>query len=383
MLSLLRTSTRRLPSAISSLLSTRTLAMAANNLKSGELSECAVLCIADLQKHFNSITTIIVTIERITHADNPTTEVIYDIKEDRTAPNDFFLIYPRGSYTGARTVHRHSIMDLSSHIDRIATSLQLMTFTPDAAASESEDVSRALAPFRDRDTLARLLVPMLKTGLRKYYEVEEKPSGEDMETKVSVVVAYSFEESRARFAAHFAPLPAPYSGRIRVEMEGEPRKLAGAKDSQWVRDRKNLELTKSPCVNEVLLSNPETGDIYEGLSSNFFAIYRGEAGTGQPATVRTAPLEYVLQGTIMKAVVAVCEREGIPIEWAFPTIGDAKKGKWEGAFVSSTSRLVLPIESIHFRDEKPSITFPNPSPVVDHIREEVRKEIVKRAYRIL
>lgn len=70
-----------------------------------------------------------------------------------------------------------------------------MTFTPDAAASEpeSEDVSRALAPFRDRDTLERLLVPMLKTGLSKYYEVEEKPSGEEMETKVSVVVAYSFE----------------------------------------------------------------------------------------------------------------------------------------------------------------------------------------------
>lgn len=88
-------------------------------------------------------------------------------------------------------------------------------------------------------------------------------------------------------------------------------------------------------MNEVLLSNPETGDIYEGLSSNFFAIYCGDAGKGQPATVRTAPLKYVLQGTIMKAVLTVCEREGIPVEWAFPTIRDAKEGKWEGAFVSS------------------------------------------------
>ncbi|RUO96217.1 hypothetical protein BC936DRAFT_142411 [Jimgerdemannia flammicorona] len=241
-------------------------------------------------------------------------------------------------------------MDLASHIDRIVNSLRLMTFTdqsPDTEASEPESVTRALAPFRNRQTVEQLVVPMLKTGLKKYYEVDENG---DLETKVSVVVAYSFEvcmvmslqfigvayyESRVRFAAHFSPLSAPLSGRVAVEVDGEPRKVAGAKDSQWVRDRLELEHTKSPTVNEVLLSDSATGNIYEGLSSNFFAIYRGDAGAGRSATVHTAPLEFVLQGTVMKAVLTVCERDDIPVQWQFPNIEDAREGKWEGSFVSS------------------------------------------------
>lgn len=135
-----------------------------------------------------------------------------------------------------------------------------------------------------------------------------------------------------------------------------------------IRDRITLEKHKSPNANEVLLTD-NAGHIYEGMASNFFAIVREN---GSPILV-TASTDHVLLGTIMKIVLHVCEKRSIPIKWSFPDLKDAIDGKWEGCFISSklvseqrneiyanillmthvgTSRLVLPIETIQFKDER-------------------------------
>jgi branched-subunit amino acid aminotransferase/4-amino-4-deoxychorismate lyase len=95
----------------------------------------------------------------------------------------------------------------------------------------------------------------------------------------------------------------------------------------------------------VLLTD-NSGNIYEGMASNFFVIVNEN---GSPTLV-TAGLEHVLLGTIMKIVLRVCEKRNIPVKWDFPRLQDAINGKWEGCFLSSTSRLVLPIETIQLKD---------------------------------
>ena len=76
----------------------------------------------------------------------------------------------------------------------------------------------------------------------------------------------------------------------------------------------------------------DAGNLYEGMSSNFFAVKIGEGGK---PVVMCAPLENVLLGTVMKIVMGVCEKHGVPIEWGFPQLGDARAKKWEGCFITS------------------------------------------------
>jgi hypothetical protein len=124
-----------------------------------------------------------------------------------------------------------------------------------------------------------------------------------------------------------------------------------------------------PGFNEIILSDSHTHNFYEGLSSNFFAVVYNP-DKKEPLVI-TAPLHYVLEGTILKIVKMVCERDKIDFQFWFPNANDADQ--WEGAFITSklfrfyrstsvitdinlslfisgTSRLVLPIELIKFRD---------------------------------
>ncbi len=104
-------------------------------------------------------------------------------------------------------------------------------------------------------------------------------------------------------------------------------------------------------MNEALLLDDATQDLYEGLSSNLFAF----DGTRQ--TIVTAPLDSVLKGTILKVVVAVCEEQKIPIEFKFPNLKHLEE--WEGAFITSRSTLCSHIwsKSICSVDSNPPHPF--------------------------
>ncbi|RIA95982.1 hypothetical protein C1645_815962 [Glomus cerebriforme] len=326
----------------------------------------------------------IVIVEKVKSLDekNP----VYKISEVRISSRDFLLKYPRGAYTAARTVKRKSIMDLTSHIDRMVNSLQLMKFIPDdIEEEESPQITQELIPYRKSDTFKQMIIPLLRKGLSRYIEIEKYSfqhiKREDVnEIKITILVCYSFKEERPILVAHFTALHSLNVSKCRVEIYGEPRKSAEAKDSQWVRDRKVLESSTHPGFNEILLSDSYTHNIYEGLSSNFFAVLHNP-DKKEPLVV-TAPLHYVVEGTILKIVRMICERDKIDFQFWFPNANDAEQ--WEGAFITSTSRLVLPIELIKFRDERPLVKLPScDNTIIKHIKNEVEKEIFHRAYRIL
>lgn len=99
------------------------------------------------------------------------------------------------------------------------------------------------------------------------------------------------------------------------------------------RDRAALEEDLSKDMNEALLLDEASQNLYEGLSSNFFVFDH------KSQSVVTAPLDSVLQGTILKVVLAVCEKQKIPVEFKFPNLRDIDH--WEGAFITSKEAFLL------------------------------------------
>ncbi|GJJ73404.1 hypothetical protein EMPS_05762 [Entomortierella parvispora] len=304
--------------------------------------------------------------------------------------NDTLIEYPTGAYTAMRTSEHRGIMDFSCHVNRLANSLSQIQFSVAAMdtekveqdkeeegeleeqGNEQQEVAEALAQFRDAKTLKPLMTDLVREGLRDYYGQvpEESTLGE---AKVTVLCSWDSNNRSPIFIAHVEPLKAPKERRCKVMVHGSPRHHATAKDSKWVRDRSKLEADLSKDTNEALLLDEESQDLYEGLSSNF-CIYDRKL-----QSLVTAPLYSVLLGTILKMVIAVCEQEKIPILYKFPNLKNIQD--WEGAFISSTSRLVLPIETMIMPDGS-EVHFKESS-IIDKIRARVQEECRKRVEQIL
>ncbi|KAG0238533.1 hypothetical protein BGW42_004295 [Actinomortierella wolfii] len=362
-----------------------------------------------------------------------TTEVICRVTTK--TGHSFLLEYPPGAYTGMRTIDQKGVLDFSGHVTRLANSLQQIHFHDPSYSHKNQNqhqnqdqsnghryegkeppsVQQGLAPFRNVETLMQEAQQLVRAGLSHYYQVLHQqehqlqpphtPPPEPLnlpsldqdkhhhqqqqllngcghklasttrsimdETKITLLCTWDFKTESPAFLAHFEPLKVPMTKRCKVEIHGSPRDHATTKDSQWVRDREAIEKTLEPGTNEALLMDDKE-NIYEGLSSNFFAVVDGSNGQGP--TVITAPLEYVLQGTIHRAVQAICKKDNIPLEYRFPNLKEIDQ--WRGAFVSSTSRLVLPIETVVLPDGTHK-HIPD-SPLVEQLRAAVAEECKRR-----
>ncbi|CAI5460926.1 unnamed protein product [Closterium sp. Yama58-4] len=256
---------------------------------------------------------------------------------------DLLRSYPRGAYTTARTVGVHSVLEFDMHVQRLVESAGLMglAVVPGGATGESSgDQEKGRDSCRDSP------------------DAPAPP----MHTASASASAAAAAESQLTFEpydlfVHAAPLPPPPSPPVRVVVAGRPRKNAAAKDSAWVRERAALEeVKKQQGAEEVLLVDSD-GSVLEGGTSNFFAV---EAG----GVVVTAE-EGVLKGTIRSLILSVCQQQGVPVQLRAPQIAEAHT--WQGAFISSTSRLLLPLDTIllpspqHHQQQEDSAVEATPS----------------------
>lgn len=101
------------------------------------------------------------------------------------------------------------------------------------------------------------------------------------------------------------------------------------------RDRKHLEaLIGGPDnLNDIVMCDEE-GRLLEGTQTNFYAIT-------SEGVLHTAGGGLVLEGTVRRLILQVCSEEGIAVDETPPRVSDL--GSWQGALLSSTSRLALPI----------------------------------------
>jgi len=90
-------------------------------------------------------------------------------------------------------------------------------------------------------------------------------------------------------------------------------------------------------VHELLLLLQDSeGNILEGASSNFFVLL-------SDGKIETADAG-ILSGSMRKLVLGVADKNGIPVSYKAPRFDESDR--WQAAFLTSTSRLVLPIDEI-------------------------------------
>jgi branched-subunit amino acid aminotransferase/4-amino-4-deoxychorismate lyase len=235
---------------------------------------------------------------------------------------------PRGAYTAARTVGGANVFQLSFHLDRLASSAALMA-SADAAAAAA-----AGAPPPPPPPPADALRPAVLRSMRAAVEGFRAAGGDPAaELKLTTLVTWGAGGWAA--ATHAQPLGGRPTPPVRALVRGAPRRNAAAKDSDWVRERGALEAGRPADVNEILLAT-DAGEILEGLSSNFYALTAGGA-------LQTAG-EGVLAGSVRAVVLAAAARLGVPVDLAPPRVADVEA--WQGAFVSSTSRLLLFVDEV-------------------------------------
>jgi len=225
--------------------------------------------------------------------------------------------------------------------------------TADSAAAMLQGVPNAdaiLAQVGSAESLRPRLDATVGSAVRAY--LASNGGDEATELKVTVLVTWTAADaaegsgcdaaSTSSVSCHVAPLPPIPSPPVRVEVRGAPRQNAAAKDSTWVTDRAPLEeLMRRGWApfNELLLVS-DAGELLEGSQTNFFAVQDGQLVTAS---------EGILEGTVRRLLLEVCEREGIPVVLQPPKLADASK--WEGALISSTSRLMLPIDELYLPRE--------------------------------
>ena len=110
-----------------------------------------------------------------------------------------------------------------------------------------------------------------------------------------------------------------------------------------LRERESLEARLLPESNEIILVR--NGELFEGLTSNFFVVTKSHQ-------LWTAPKEHVLEGTISKMIYELAGEHAIPLlDHSPPTL--SRHSDWESAFITSTSRGILPIYCLLLEDGTP------------------------------
>jgi branched-subunit amino acid aminotransferase/4-amino-4-deoxychorismate lyase len=264
---------------------------------------------------------------------------------------ELLLGHERGAYTTARTVGHGNVLEWDMHVTRLLTSIQAIH-----SSSEKSD--------NDSGWNAPRIQNLLKTSLDAFYASH----GND---DARITMLFSKEGGEIVAFCHIVKMPpTPTVCDVETVVFGG-RNCATVKDSQWIKDRAVLESGKRPEINELILQDSQ-GFLYEGLSSNFFVLmaYDHDDGNGAGVKIVTAPKDVILPGTIMKVVEELVResssRQESPSSSSLPSSPSSlpslspsfpKKieyrltnvseiDKWQGAFITSTSRLLLPIKTI-------------------------------------
>jgi len=240
-----------------------------------------------------------------------------------------------GAYTTARTVSRSSIFEFSMHCQR------LVDTGKDVLRRKLEETPEMEGRFRRALTFLELtnVRSVLKNECLAAFEYLKGIEGtETSEYQITVLLTSDTAKDEGPGLDIFTYVQAlPFvEATVAVEARQAERSNPTVKDVQWVNDRKQLEeIQRELQVNELIMHD-ESGDVTEGLQTNFFAELDG--------TLYTAPDERVLSGTVRKVVLEVAEANGIPVKLECPNISHIQR--WGSCFICSTSRLVKPIHTL-------------------------------------
>ncbi|KAF6258830.1 aminotransferase [Scenedesmus sp. NREL 46B-D3] len=270
---------------------------------------------------------------------------------------------PRGAYTTARTMRGDLVFMLSSHVQRLATSANLMM---DADARAADHLSSE-PPLSHSDTLRPLVAGCMRAAVQELSQRVQQQGSQPGEAKLTLLLTWG-SSGQPDLWCHAEPLLPRPKPPVKLLIQGLPRVNAKAKDSEWVRQRQALEQQQPRDVNEVILMGPN-GSLTEGLTSNFFVV----SAAGEVVTAN----EGALNGTVREVVLQVCAERGIAVRLEAPLLSDM--GSWQGAFITSTSRLLLPVCEIAYHEGQGQLqhkAWLQQHPLVQQLDAEVAAKVL-------
>lgn len=211
-----------------------------------------------------------------------------------------------GIYTITNTYQTFKVLKLDAHLDRLENSARL------AGIPLELDRNRLRATLRDL------------IGQSGYGDVRFRITIPKGDPDWLILSIEPFQP----------PAPETVTNGVRcVTVPGSSRVNPAAKTTGWMHDRAAVEKALPAGIYTGLLLS-ETGEILEGLSSNFYAILNGE--------LRTAG-EGVLAGIAQQIVFEVAP-EVLPIRKDAVSLSEIPA--LEEAFVTSSSRAITPVVEI-------------------------------------
>lgn len=248
-------------------------------------------------------------------------------------------LLPAGVYTTFRTYAGRKILPLEDHLRRLEESARLV------------------------DSPILLDQPALQAGLRQAIGCSP---GRELRIRITV----DLQEEPGALYFSLAPLRIPsaqdYENGVLAVTCRLQRKNPRAKQTEFIALAEAVRRKIPPEANEGLLLD-ENDFILEGLSSNFFAVKQGEIWTAGKG---------VLRGIARATVLQVAGREGFPLR--LEAVAHTEIPTLEEAFLTSSSRSVLPIRQI---DETP-VGSRRPGPLTQKLVQAYWQEIEKRLVEI-
>jgi branched-subunit amino acid aminotransferase/4-amino-4-deoxychorismate lyase len=268
----------------------------------------------------------------------------------------FILESARGAYSGARTFESTRIWLLDLHLARLATSYS-------AIAQRSIDVTRVRS----------LVLPSVRLAVRDYLAEANASGIAAHELKVTMLMSVSASSTSpadacpdVRVYVEPQPIRKP---PIAVEVRRHaPREQPNAKDTEWVRQREELERAKARDVDEVVMYAGDDLAVSEGLSSNFAVIIGG--------AIHTPRKETVLFGTVFQLIERLCAAHSLPLVIDGVSVRD--RARWQAAFIASTTRGLLPVDELRFPDLAPSedaLRLATDVPILTTLRKLIADEM--------
>lgn len=229
-----------------------------------------------------------------------------------------------------RTIMGSKIFRFEDHWDRLRESMDIWVpqeeeGTLQIREEEGEDKIIQIKP--------QIILSMIEKGVSTLsQEIEE--SADDY--RVTILIP----EKGGPVYIHITALPPPPTlhAKHQIEIMRGDRLSFEGKDSEWVHQRDaylNRKLSES---QDVVLCEAQ-GECREGLSSNFFVIDQD--------TLITAD-EHIIHGTVREEVLKAASQLDLKVQFECPNI--SKLATYQEAFITSTTRLVYPVDQIIIQD---------------------------------
>lgn len=228
-------------------------------------------------------------------------------RQDCRSIHDTQNFTPEGAYTTFRTYDRYKVLNLSQHFSRLEETSSLAGFQISLLRlSLKKRLTEIIDQFDEGELRIRLTVDLTNEIGTIYAAIEKLtiPSLELYQNGIEVISTRMHRENPKAKLNNF------------LEKADEAKKSAG-------RD-----------YEEIIMVNEED-EILEGLSSNFYGIQNQKIFTAEKG---------VLSGTTRNFILKLAEKVAIPV--ILEPIRLNQIGALDEAFITSTSRSILPICSI-------------------------------------